>query len=132
MNLDLDSLRLLRDLVLVRVEPVERLQNGLYVPAECQPKHEDLGRLHLFTRKGTVVKRGPGVRSRKTGERLSMAVCVGQDVYFTAWTGQRPQGVPEPTPWGEDHLVMHESELLAASKTRKFNTSPTPDLPDPA
>jgi co-chaperonin GroES (HSP10) len=114
--IDLRCLRLLSDLVMVRVEPGGRFENGLFIPAECQVKHEDAGRIHLITRAGEVVAMGPGKRAKKTGVRIPMDVSVGDRVWFSGWTGQRPQGVPEPTPWGEDTLVMHESELLAAPK----------------
>lgn len=121
-NIDLRCLRLLSDLVLVKVDPVETadsLINGLYRPASTQPKHEDAGRLHIYTRCGTVESTGPGKRSKKTGERMSMAVHPGDRVRFTWWTGQRPQGVSEPAPWDHDRLVMHESELLALEGPEK-------------
>jgi co-chaperonin GroES (HSP10) len=108
----LERTQFMRDIVLVKVEPVELMSNGLYAPAEAQPKHVDPAKLHEMVRRGTVMYTGPGVRSNKTGERLSMDVKAGDKVCFSAFTAQRPQGIAEPTAWGDDLLMMHESEIL--------------------
>lgn len=114
MNNPIPEFSLTQDILLVKRLAAERLPSGLYIPATAQSAHEDPAKLHEIVRKGEVVKAGPGLRSRKTGERMAMHVKPGDKVWFTAWTGQAAQAnLPSVAAWDDDYILLRESELLA-------------------
>lgn len=101
--------RLLGDVIIVKAEPREKiLASGIIAPA---PQLDEAER-HLELRFGTVLKTGPGRKSKKrAGVRLPMDLQAGDRVTFTDWTG-----VEHPNIAARDgeFLFMHQSDVLAS------------------
>ena len=86
----------LHDRVLVRrVESDETTSGGLIIPDSAKEKPAE----------GEVVAVGAGARD-DDGDRLAMAVKVGDKILFGKWSGT------EITLDGEELLIMKESDIL--------------------
>ncbi len=87
----------LQDRVLVkRVEVEEKTKGGILIPTSAQEKAVE----------ASVVAVGPGKRS-DDGKRIEPTVKVGDRVIFAKWSGN------EIKVDGEEHLFLHEEEILA-------------------
>ncbi|NDV20971.1 co-chaperone GroES [Pseudodesulfovibrio sp. JC047] len=91
------ELKPLNDRVLVkRLEMEEKTAGGIYIPDSAKEK----------PMKGEIVAAGPG-KLNDSGERVAMAVKVGDSVLFAKYAGM------EINIDGVEHLVMREEDILA-------------------
>jgi co-chaperonin GroES (HSP10) len=110
--MQLPTLNLTNDNILLKLEPLNQTVDGLssdvvlFKPTDaCE---------HVY-RTATVVKLGPGKRSKKHGIRLPMDLRVGDRVIFIKFlathTSQSKQLRQEIL--GDDYAIVKESDILA-------------------
>ena len=100
-----ESISLLSDLVLVRMEPQEHIEHGIWHP-------ENAVRDNAVVFTGTVVAAGPGWRD-KFGNLHPLDVKPGDRILYP-WIGAEPSkgNFHGSTRWpDENHIVMRESDI---------------------
>jgi co-chaperonin GroES (HSP10) len=109
--LNLTNLKTINDVILVEADSRELLENGLYQPSQAQ--HPDHAERFAMQRYGTVRVVGPGLKHKKSGIRMPMALHVGDRVLFRDWVGIRHPKAPWQAAVENDLIFMREQDVEA-------------------
>lgn len=99
------NIKPLNDRVLVeRIEADKKTAGGILLPDSAKEKPTQ----------GKIVATGDGGRDKKSGERIPLAVSVGDTILFSSYAGTSiKQG-------GTEFLILEESEILAIVDDKPF------------